>query len=198
MRVWQEEKCFYSWACSLQSTFNKDGSIMGQIGSCLFGSCNSGENQDGLSSSSRNNQSHENWEEELVIKNKQSKTYKNVSKEFIDNMEKHKVRDNCTGFKFHKRDPCCKCILIAIKADFDNKYYQPGGPYGFTQLGFVENFDIGIHHNEENPVPYTSPYCPRHFPTLESRAQGYNRCNESSPLCPNQAVRTQTIRAHSC
>ena len=175
--------------CSLRSASDKSSGIMGQIISCLRRNQSDDNEEENYNAMNHIEQEQRGDVAKPIIKNLHSRTFEDVTQEFSENMREHKERDNCDGFRFHKDNFCHKCTLIAIKADLENGDCQPGGPYGFTQLGFVENFSMKTYYDAKNPTPHISPYCPKHLPTLRNRRQRYNRCNNGSPLCFGNVTR---------
>lgn len=171
---------------------------MGQLSSCFFVDHRSNEDRDDSRDNDHARSSRGVEVRNCASKNGQPKTYKDVSDGFMESMRNHRERDGCAGFRFHKSDPCYRCMGIAIKADFENRYYQPGGPYGFTKTGF--DFSMEGYYDNDNPEPRISPYCPKHLRTLGPTVRGYERCYENTPLCPNQVGKSKAdiiARTHS-
>lgn len=113
----------------------------------------------------------------------QLKLYNSLVEKFDAAMTYHMLSDKCSGHRFHKNDLCMTCMRLAIEADIENGHCQPGGPYGFTRLGFNAGFNAKTYYDEDYPEPAMSPRCAMHLPTLKDRQQQYRRCSGQSPQC---------------
>ena len=126
----------------------------------------------------------------------QPKPYDRLVEKFEAAMTNHMLVDKCSGRKFHKDDLCNTCMRLAVEADIENGYFQPGGPYGFTKLGFSTGFNLTTYYNADYPEPTMSPRCAKHFPTLENKQQRYGRCSGLSPVC-NRGLRPNSLAVTS-